>query len=78
MRLDIEQKKKEDRSLGLTHMNVSQYLDIYQEKDLYVVNSVPEEMTRECGGRSLGERVSAYCGVWRCVFLRDFLAFDIR
>ena len=53
MSLDVEQKKKEDRSLGLTQMNVSEFLSVYKERDLYVVHSVPEEMKRELGKRSV-------------------------
>ena len=45
--VDIEQKKKEDRSLGLTSMNVSQFLSLYKDKELYVVDSIQEEMKRE-------------------------------
>ena len=51
VRLDVEQKKKEDRTLELTQMNVSEFLSVYKEKDLYVVQSVPEEMKRESGDR---------------------------
>ncbi|XP_043194725.1 bifunctional peptidase and (3S)-lysyl hydroxylase Jmjd7-like [Amphibalanus amphitrite] len=55
--LDVEQKKKEDRSIGLTRMNVSEFLSVYKEKDLYVVHSIQEEMRRD-----LALLPSAQCG----------------
>lgn len=44
MKVDVEEGKKENRSKQLFNMPLEEFLQSYQEKDIYLVASVPEIM----------------------------------
>ena len=50
--VEVEEGKKENRSKDLWHMRLSQFIKHYQERDVYLVTDVPDEM--EGKGRKEG------------------------
>ena len=44
VRFDVEEGKKENRSKELFNMDLDEFLKSYQEKDIYLVASVPKAM----------------------------------
>ena len=67
--VSIENGKKENRSEMAEEMTLGDFIDVYKERDIYVVTDVPDEMKREwpfpsflrCGGYTSN---IAYINMW--------------
>ena len=42
--MDVEEGKKENRSLGMWEWSLKKFLERYQEEDVYMINSLPKEI----------------------------------
>lgn len=44
VQVDVEVRKKEDRTAGLRKMSMKDFLSVYKDQELYIVDSVGDEL----------------------------------